>query len=96
MAIAAPLLTPWDPNRIDFKTGARQPPSALHPLGTDVAGRDVWAGVLYGGRTSGQVGFRAVAPYPAVGVRVPGAGTGPRGAWSFVAARPAGATCRCA
>ncbi len=48
MAIAAPLLTPWDPNRIDFKTGARQPPSALHPLGTDVAGRDVWARVLYG------------------------------------------------
>lgn len=68
MAIAAPLLTPWDPNRIDFKTGARQPPSALHPLGTDVAGRDVWARVLYGGRTSVMVGFGAVAIYLVIGV----------------------------
>ncbi len=68
MAIAAPLLTPWDPNRIDFATGARQPPSALHPLGTDVAGRDVWARVLYGGRTSVAVGFGAVAIYLVIGV----------------------------
>ena len=68
MAIAAPLLTPWDPNRIDFATGARQPPSALHPLGTDVAGRDVWARVLYGARTSVAVGFGAVAIYLVIGV----------------------------
>lgn len=68
MAICAPLLTPWDPNRIDFATGARQPPSALHPLGTDVAGRDVWARVLYGGRTSVAVGFGAVAIYLVIGV----------------------------
>jgi len=68
MAIAAPLLTPWDPNRIDFATGSRQPPSALHPLGTDVAGRDVWSRVLYGGRTSVMVGFGAVAIYLVIGV----------------------------
>lgn len=68
MAIAAPLLTPWDPNRIDFQTGSRQPPSALHPLGTDVAGRDVWSRVLYGGRTSVMVGFGAVAIYLVIGV----------------------------
>lgn len=68
MAICAPLLTPWDPNRIDFATGSRQPPSELHPLGTDVAGRDVWARVLYGGRTSVAVGFGAVAIYLVIGV----------------------------
>jgi peptide/nickel transport system permease protein len=68
MAICAPLLTPWDPNRIDFVTGSRQPPSELHPLGTDVAGRDVWARVLYGGRTSVAVGFGAVAIYLVIGV----------------------------
>jgi peptide/nickel transport system permease protein len=68
LAIAAPLLTPWDPNRIDFATGARQPPSDLHPLGTDVAGRDVWSRVLYGGRTSITVGFGAVAIYLVIGV----------------------------
>ncbi|HEV8489910.1 MAG TPA: ABC transporter permease [Candidatus Limnocylindrales bacterium] len=67
MAILAPLLTPWAPNRIDFLTGARQPPSATHVLGTDVAGRDIWARVLYGGRTSTIVGFGAVALYLVIG-----------------------------
>src|SRR5664279_5617094 len=43
LAICAPLLTDWPPNKIDFVTGSRQPPSALHPLGTDVSGRDVWS-----------------------------------------------------
>ena len=38
IAIFAPLLTNWPPNKIDFQTGARQPPSAIHPLGTDVSG----------------------------------------------------------
>jgi peptide/nickel transport system permease protein len=68
LAVAAPLLTPWAPNRIDFVTGARQPPSPLHVLGTDVAGRDVWSRVLFGGRTSVSVGFGAVALYLMIGV----------------------------
>jgi peptide/nickel transport system permease protein len=67
LAILAPLLTPWPPNRIDFATGARQPPSAKHILGTDVAGRDIWARLLYGGRTSTIVGFGAVALYLVIG-----------------------------
>jgi peptide/nickel transport system permease protein len=67
MAICAPLLTPWAPNRIDFVTGARQPPSPLHVLGTDVSGRDVWSRVLYGGRTSVTVGFGAVGLYLIIG-----------------------------
>jgi peptide/nickel transport system permease protein len=67
MAIFAPLLTPWPPNWVDFETGARQPPSAIHPLGTDVVGRDVWSRVLYGARTSILVGFGAVALYLVIG-----------------------------
>jgi peptide/nickel transport system permease protein len=67
LAIAAPLLTPWAPNFIDFSVGARQPPSARHLLGTDVVGRDVWARLLYGGRTSAVVGFGAVALYLLIG-----------------------------
>src|SRR5687767_13101130 len=63
LAILAPLLTPWAPNWIDFSSGARQPPSPAHVLGTDVAGRDIWARVLYGGRTSTIVGFGAVSLY---------------------------------
>ncbi len=44
----------------------RRPPAAepgRTSLGTDVSGRDVWARVLYGGRTSIIVGFGAVALY---------------------------------
>jgi peptide/nickel transport system permease protein len=67
LAILAPLLTPWAPNWIDFSSGARQPPSPAHVLGTDVAGRDIWARVLYGGRTSTIVGFGAVSLYLIIG-----------------------------
>jgi peptide/nickel transport system permease protein len=67
LATLAPLLSPWAPNWIDFSTGARQPPSATHLLGTDVAGRDIWARLLYGGRTSTIVGFGAVGLYLVIG-----------------------------
>jgi peptide/nickel transport system permease protein len=67
MAIFAPALTPWPPNWLDLDTGARQPPSAAHILGTDVSARDIWARVLYGARTSILVGFGAVALYHVIG-----------------------------
>ena len=67
LAIAAPVLTPWAPNRIDFVTGARQAPSALHVLGTDVVGRDIWSRVLFGARTSVSVGIGAVGLYLVIG-----------------------------
>ena len=67
MAAIAPLLTPWAPNWIDFETGARQPPGPSHVLGTDVAGRDIWSRLLYGGRTSVIVGFGAVGLYLVIG-----------------------------
>jgi peptide/nickel transport system permease protein len=67
LALFAPLLSPWPSNFIDFEVGARQPPSATHPLGTDVSGRDIWARVLYGGRTSTIVGFGAVSLYLVIG-----------------------------
>lgn len=67
LAALAPFLTPWAPNWIDFSTGARQPPSPSHVLGTDVAGRDIWARLLYGGRTSTIVGFGAVGLYLIIG-----------------------------
>jgi peptide/nickel transport system permease protein len=67
LAALAPFLTPWAPNWIDFSTGARQPPSPEHVLGTDVAGRDIWARLLYGGRTSTIVGFGAVGLYLIIG-----------------------------
>jgi len=55
-AILAPLLTGAHPGDLD--PGARlQPISAMHPLGTDALGRDLYARILYGGRVSLTVGL---------------------------------------
>lgn len=55
----APQVTPYDP--IGKNTPERnQPPSRLHPFGTDKLGRDIMSRVLYGGRVSLQVGFLSV------------------------------------
>src|SRR5262249_60765088 len=60
VSVAAPALTPFAPltQRIQDRL---QAPSATHPFGTDVLGRDVLSRVLYGGRISLPVGFGVVA-----------------------------------
>jgi len=50
-AILAPWLTSADPGVADIQS-LMSPPSADHPLGTDAAGRDVLARLLYGSRFS--------------------------------------------
>lgn len=53
VAVAAPLVTAYDPNRqLGIVTLQNLPPSWLHPLGTDVFSRDVWSRLVYGGRVS--------------------------------------------
>ncbi len=49
--VFADALAPYDPTAIDMKA-TLQGPSAEHPLGTDVLGRDMLSRILYGGRTS--------------------------------------------
>lgn len=56
-AVFAPLLTAYDPTKLDF--GARLVAPTMgwtsfgpHPLGTDQLGRDIWARLAYGGRTT--------------------------------------------
>lgn len=49
MAVAPGLFTGRDPNVIEFHERLR-PPSLAHPLGTDEAGRDLWARLVYGTR----------------------------------------------
>ena len=44
-----------------------QPPSADHLLGTDRSGRDVWARLVFGARTSLTVGLGAVSIYVIIG-----------------------------
>src|SRR5438105_5874863 len=51
LAIVAPLIAPYDP--IEQQVRLRlQGPSAVHVLGVDELGRDVFSRVLYGGRVS--------------------------------------------
>ncbi len=49
-----------------------QPPSAQHLLGTDRSGRDVWARVVHGARTSLVVGLGAVTIYVVIGTLLGG------------------------
>jgi peptide/nickel transport system permease protein len=58
MAIGAPLVASFDPIEIVPRMRLRAP-SAEHLLGTDAAGRDVWARVAYGARVSLFIGVTA-------------------------------------
>ena len=65
LAIFADLVSS-KPFYTDVKA-VNQPPSAQHLLGTDRSGRDVWARVVHGARTSLVVGLGAVAIYVVIG-----------------------------
>ena len=58
-AIFAPLLTPYDPIKLDVSMGLR-PPSLAHPFGTDQLGRDVLTRVIYAARIDLQIGLIGV------------------------------------
>ena len=55
-ALLAPIIARYDPNAINL-VEMRKPPSAAHWFGTDDMGRDVFARVVYGSRTSLMIGF---------------------------------------
>ena len=67
LAILAPALSPWDPNRPDIKK-ILDAPSRAHVLGTDQLGRDVLSRMLYGSRVSLAVGFVAVGIAATIGI----------------------------
>jgi peptide/nickel transport system permease protein len=61
-------------------TAVSDPPSAEHLLGTDRSGRDVWARVVHGARTSLLVGLGAVFIYVSIGMILGGI-AGLMGGW---------------
>jgi peptide/nickel transport system permease protein len=67
VATLAPYIAPYDPNAIDVKAILLEP-SALHYMGTDGLGRDVFSRMLYGARISLLVGIVAVGIATAIGV----------------------------
>jgi peptide/nickel transport system permease protein len=58
--IAAPVVIGLDPTKMDPRQSMK-PPSAEHILGTDVAGRDIWARLVFGARVSLAVGLVSVS-----------------------------------
>lgn len=80
IAIAAPLLSPFDPNAQD--TSRRlEPPSHDHLLGLDDLGRDVLSRIVWGARVSLRVGFSVVFLAALIGITL-GAISGYFGGWT--------------
>lgn len=67
LAIAAPLVAPYDPKDTNF-AAVLGPVSWSHPLGTDDLGRDVLSRVIWGARASLEAGVLATAIAMAVAV----------------------------
>ncbi len=57
MAIFAPLIAPYDPNKDAFLPTA--PPSAAHLLGTTAQGQDIFSQLVWGSRQTLIIGFAA-------------------------------------
>ena len=68
MALLAPFIVGHDPMKPNF-TAIRKAPSALHWFGTDELGRDLFARIVYGARSSLLAGMVSVAF--ALGIGVP-------------------------
>jgi peptide/nickel transport system permease protein len=68
IAIAAPLLAPYDPIKTDY-VQVRKAPSPVHRLGTDEVGRDVLSRLIWGARASLAAAVIPVAI--ALGLSVP-------------------------
>jgi len=59
LAVLAPLITQYDPIKIDV-INALLPPNAAHWLGTDATGRDVFTRLIYGARYDLAMAFFGV------------------------------------
>lgn len=66
-ALFAPVLSPFDPLALDYQA-VLQPPSAVHWLGTDDLGRDIFSRILHGGAETLRVSFLATLLGTAGGV----------------------------
>jgi peptide/nickel transport system permease protein len=67
IAIAAPWITPYDPNDQSFRIKLK-PPSSEHWLGTDEFGRDVLSRILVGTRVALYVGIVPVIVAMLIGI----------------------------
>jgi peptide/nickel transport system permease protein len=61
LAIGGPLISPYDPLKLDLLARLKTPGTAGHLLGTDEFGRDILSRLMYGARTSAWIAFATVA-----------------------------------
>jgi len=78
-ALAAPLLAPHDPGRMNLGDKLR-PPGADYLLGTDRFGRDLLSRVLFGARISLAIGLQTATAAAVLGIAL-GAVAGYAGGW---------------
>jgi len=74
-AIAAPLISPYDPLDQEISQSKRPPAwkekgDASHLLGTDTLGRDIASRIIYGSRVSVTVGFLGVSMAFSLGMMI--------------------------
>jgi ABC-type dipeptide/oligopeptide/nickel transport system permease subunit len=69
VAVFAPFLAPFDPNKVNILE-SKQPPSSEHWLGNDDVGRDILSRVIYGTRVALIVGLGATTIAVIIGVSV--------------------------
>jgi peptide/nickel transport system permease protein len=67
LSLLAPLVTVYNPDRIDLDS-LREPPGAAHLLGTDNKGRDILSRILYGGRISMSIALTAATVSMGIGL----------------------------
>lgn len=80
-AIFAPLLAPYDPDKIDLNNALLQP-GKMHLLGTDPLGRDTLSRTIYGTRVSLIISLIVVVFGSVVGI-VLGLIAGYFGSWTY-------------
>jgi peptide/nickel transport system permease protein len=68
LAVAAPLVAPYEPAAVSLADRLKPPGTPGHLLGTDPLGQDVLTRVIYGARISLFVGFVVVAISGALGI----------------------------
>ncbi len=60
LAVGGPLISPYDPLKLDLLARMKAPGTTGHLLGTDEFGRDILSRLMYGARTSAWIAFATV------------------------------------
>src|SRR5438093_1061437 len=67
-AVAAPLVSPHNPDQVNLALRTKPPGTSGYVLGTDIFGRDLLSRIIWGGRVSLTMGLAAMALSATVGI----------------------------